>query len=72
MDTRYFSLAMGLAVVGLVLFLGVRRAGREDRLPLLPNPTGKERSRVQLYMAIGAVAVLTLTGALGVWGIMSD
>ena len=72
MDTRYLSLAAGLAIVGFILFRSGRRMGHTEHLPLVANLTGKQRVRARLYFSILAVLILILTGAIGVWSILSE
>lgn len=46
--------------------------GHTEHLPLVANLTGKQRVRARLYFSILAVLILILTGAIGVWSILSE
>jgi hypothetical protein len=69
MDARYGPVLVALAIVAVMLVQFIRKIGRDDRLPLMDQPSSSDRRKVQIYVALIGVFALIVVAGIAVWTI---
>lgn len=69
MDARYGPVLVALAIVAVMLVQFIRKIGRDDRLPLMDQPSPSDRRKVQISVALIGVFALIVVAGIAVWTI---
>lgn len=69
MDARYGPVLVALAIVAVMLVQFIRKIGRDDRLPLMDQPSPSDRRMVQISVALIGVFALIVVAGIAVWTI---